>query len=100
MISWRNGMRWVIALSLAKLLLHFLTNGNYWIWGYGDVTGEVILTVGISKEDLLDSFEIVERVATHHHEYAVPEERNVPICLCRGPKRPIGELWPFLKESI
>lgn len=67
-------------------------HNNYWVWGYGDTTGEVVLTVGIPRDDLLEAFSSVEHVATHHHEYAVPGERNVPICVCRGPKRPIEEI--------
>jgi hypothetical protein len=75
-------------------------HNNYWLWGYGDASGEVVLTVGIPRDDLLEAFSTVEHVATHHHEYAVPGERNVPICVCRGPKRPIEELWPGLKIFI
>jgi hypothetical protein len=115
-----SGFAWIAGLVLAKLLLHFLTNGsygyfrdeyyyiacserltwgyvgqpplsialfghnNYWLWGYGEITGDVMMMVGIPGEDLEEVYESVEWVATHSHDYALPGEQNVPICVCPG----------------
>lgn len=69
-------------------------HNNYYLWGYGDFTGEVLITVGISKEDMESVFGRVELVARHHHTYAMPEENDVPILVCREPKGPVDEIWP------
>ena len=69
---------------------------NYWLWGPGNVTGERILTVGFSQEDLKHFFRTVEKVATFEHPYAYPQT----ICICRDSVAPINELWPKIKTYL
>jgi hypothetical protein len=75
-------------------------HNNYWLWGFGEITGDVMIMVGIPKEDLEEVYESVEWVASHSHDYAMPGEQNIPICVCRGRKQPLEQLWPGLKIYI
>ena len=75
-------------------------HNNYWIWGPGDYTGEVMIVVGWKEEDLRKEFDSVTLAAVFHHEYVMPWENNFPVYVCRGIKHPLRELWPKLKMFI
>jgi hypothetical protein len=70
---------------------------NYYFWGPRDYTGEIVITVGEDLEDVSKSFNQIELAATVTHEYAIPHENNLPIFICRQPKRPLKEIWPDTK---
>lgn len=70
---------------------------NYYFWGPRDYTGEIVITVGEDFEDVSKSFNHVELAATVTHQYAIPHENNLPIFICRQPKRPLKEIWPDAK---
>ena len=70
---------------------------NYYLWGPRNYTGEVVISVGIPLEQLQELFGQVEQAALIVHEYAVPEESNLPVYVCRKPKRPLPQAWPKLK---
>lgn len=70
---------------------------NYYFWGPRDYTGEVVITVGERLEDVSKSFNQIELADTVKHEYAIPHENNLPIFICRQPKRPLNEIWPDTK---
>jgi hypothetical protein len=69
------------------------THNSYHTWGPGDRGLEVVLAVGFSREDLEQSFREVTPVGEHHAELAMPYEADLTIWLCRGPLRPVGEMW-------
>ncbi len=54
----------------------------------------------MSRQDLLESFDQVEEVAPMTHPLAMPYEREHPVMICRGPKRPLMELWVEGKKFI
>jgi hypothetical protein len=70
---------------------------NYFLWGPRDYTGECVITVGEREGDVRKSFDHVERAATINHPYAIPHENNLPVFVCRRPKRPLKEIWPDVK---
>ena len=70
---------------------------NYYLWGPRDYTGEIVITIGERLEDVSKSFNQIEQAATVTHEYAIPHENNLPIFICRQPKRPLKEIWPDTK---
>jgi hypothetical protein len=72
-------------------------NNNYYLWGPREYSGEVVISFGVPREDLLALFGRVEQVATLSHEYAVPDENNLPVYICRKPKMPLRVAWPKLK---
>jgi hypothetical protein len=75
-------------------------HNNYWLWGPGNYTGEIVITVGESLEDVEKTFAQVELGATHVHEYAMPYESDLPVYICRKPKMSLQEVWPRVKGYI
>jgi hypothetical protein len=73
-------------------------HNNYYLWGPGSCTGEVILYVGQSNvEDLKQGFTEVQQVGINKCQYCMPYENDLPIFLCRGIKMPIEQTWPQTK---
>jgi hypothetical protein len=72
-------------------------HNNYYLWGPQQYTGEVVITVGIRIEKLRPLFNQIELAATIRNEYAIPEENNVPVYICRQPKTTLKKVWPSLK---
>lgn len=73
-------------------------HNNYWLWGPGDATGEVVLVIGGEPEELARIFERVEQAATIECGRCMPYENHRPIYLCRGARMPLVELWPEVKH--
>jgi 4-amino-4-deoxy-L-arabinose transferase-like glycosyltransferase len=70
-------------------------HNNYYLWGPGNCTGDVILYAGQADiNDLKQGFADVQQIAVHKCEYCMPYENNLPIFLCRGIKMPIEQTWP------
>jgi len=72
-------------------------HNNYYLWGPQQYTGEVVITVGIPIEKLQPLFNHIELAATIRNDYAIPEENNLPIYICRDPKMTLQKAWPSLK---
>ena len=72
-------------------------HNNYYLWGPQQYTGEVVITVGIPIEKLQPLFQHIELAATIRNDYAIPEENNLPIYICREPKMTLQKAWPSLK---
>jgi hypothetical protein len=47
--------------------------------------------------DLKTIFGQVDLAATINNEYAIPEENNLPVYICRKPKMTLQQAWPRLK---
>jgi 4-amino-4-deoxy-L-arabinose transferase-like glycosyltransferase len=75
-------------------------HNNYWLWGPGDITGEVAIVIGAPRQQIEILFEDVTQAATVESEYAVAYETNLPVYVCRHLKRPLAEVWPALKRYI
>jgi len=75
-------------------------HNNYWLWGPGWATGDVVIAVGVPADDLRQSFTTVEQADTIVSKYAMPSETNLPVYVCRQLKRPVAEVWPQLKRFI
>ena len=73
-------------------------HNNYWLWGPRHYTGEVMIMLGWSRQDLEEVFEVVGRVTVTRCSYCMPYENNNPIWLCRNMRRPLEEVWPELKH--
>lgn len=70
---------------------------NYFLWGPGEATGEVMLVYMKDGSKLAPFFEEVTEVARFTHPYAMGYENDYPLFLCRGLKMPIHDVWPALK---
>jgi dolichyl-phosphate-mannose-protein mannosyltransferase len=72
-------------------------HNNYYLWGPREYTGEVVISYGIPIEKLQPLFGRIEQAATIRNEYAIPEENNLPVYICREPKMSLQKAWPRLK---
>jgi hypothetical protein len=72
-------------------------HNNYYLWGPQQYTGEVVIVVGMPLEDLKPIFGQIDQAATINFEYAIPEENNLPVYICRRPKMTLQQAWPRLK---
>lgn len=76
-------------------------HNSYFLWGPPTGgRGAVLITVGVSREDVLESYEEVEQVGETDEPYAMPYENHVPIFVARKPRRPLDVVWPTTKHFI
>jgi len=72
-------------------------HNNYYLWGPRQYDGQVVITVGMSLEDLKPLFDQIDLAATITNEYTMPQEDNLPVYICRRPKMTLPQAWPRLK---
>jgi hypothetical protein len=74
-------------------------HNNYWIWGLGEKTAEVVIFFGgPDLETLRRLFKNVEIAATFTCNYCMPYENNTPVFLCKDPLVSFKEIWPRVKH--
>ncbi len=73
-------------------------HNNYWLWGYGKNSGEVMIVLGIGLKASMDIFEEVEPVEIVESPYAMPYENNLPIYVCKRPKFTPDKIWEKVKH--
>lgn len=76
------------------------THGSFWLWGPGKKNGEVFISIGNEKEDIESVFEEFKLVKMVKHKYAIDEENNIPVYICRKPKINISETWKTLEKNV
>ena len=72
-------------------------HNNYYLWGPRGYSGDMVIAFGMRLADLQSLFGSVQQVNTINDFYAGPDENNVPVYICRQPRRPLAEMWPLLK---
>jgi hypothetical protein len=70
---------------------------NYFFWGPRGYTGESVIVMHGDEADLKSKFAEVQKVASVYHPYSMPFE-HFDVFYCRGLKRPLGEVWPSVKN--
>ena len=70
--------------------------GSFWFFGPGTRPGEVVVTIGIARADLLPLFASVEEAGRVSSPWSVAEERQLTILIARGPRHTLQEIWPSL----
>ncbi len=73
-------------------------HNQYYLWGPGNCTGDLVITVGVPQQDVESGFNTVTVAATAKCKYCMPFESNLPILICRGLKGSIQELWPGVRN--
>jgi hypothetical protein len=73
-------------------------HNSYFIWGPGNCTGEVVISVGVPSETLRSVFGEVEQVDKVRCRYCMPDEDKLPVYVCRASKLPFEEAWPRFKH--
>ncbi len=72
-------------------------HNQYGLWGPRGYTGNVVITIGYTEDQLRIFFGEVTLAARISPPYAIPEESNLPIYICRKPKNPLPQIWPRLR---
>ena len=80
--------------SLPRVLLPH----NNLLWPPPPNPADVVVTLGISTNDLSRFFRSVRVAAVYDDPWRVPEERNVPICIAETLYKSLDEAWPGLKR--
>ncbi len=76
-------------------------HNSYFLWGPPpDGRGAVLITVGVDREDLLETYEVVDQLGETSEPYAMPYENHLPIFVARKPRRTVAEAWPSTKHFI
>ena len=75
-------------------------HNQYWYWGTRGYDGALMIWVNYTPERIKDKCTEVTLLGRSNAPYAMPYERNVPITLCRGLRRPLSEEWAELKLII
>jgi hypothetical protein len=73
-------------------------HNNYFLWGPGEGTGDVMIAVDKNRAELEAWYHQVELVGrTPPHPYAMPDQLDRPIYLCHHLRAPLREIWPRVK---
>ena len=70
---------------------------NYFLWGPRGYTGESMIVLDDTQENLEKLFASVQKVAHVSHPYSMPYER-FDVYYCQHLKQPLSELWPRVKN--
>jgi Dolichyl-phosphate-mannose-protein mannosyltransferase len=71
-------------------------HNQYALWGPGGYSGDVVIAIGFSQEQLREIFDDVRPATKVTSHYAMPEETNLTVFICRRPKRTLEDMWAKL----
>ena len=72
------------------------THNQYFLWGPGDPSPEVVVAFGVPRRDLDRLFADVEEAAVFRCEFCYQD--GMPIFVARQPRIPLSAAWPTLKH--
>ena len=72
-------------------------HNNYYLWGPGDSSSDVVIAVGMDPHKLQLLFADVQKASIISDSYAIPDEDNLPVYICRNPRIPLSQAWHSLK---
>ena len=75
-------------------------HGSFWLWGPGHKDGDVAISIGNEKEVVEYLYEDARLITMITHPYAIEEENNIPVYICRKPRIRFRDLWPKLEERV
>jgi hypothetical protein len=74
--------------------------GSWYWFGPGDIPGNPVVLLGVEPDEMVTvdcgSLEVAGRV---ENRWGVPEERDVPITICRDPSITMQRLWELVSED-
>jgi 4-amino-4-deoxy-L-arabinose transferase-like glycosyltransferase len=73
-------------------------HNNWYVWGIGGCSGEILLVLGDDAERLGRLFEEVELGATFDCRDCMPYEDELPVWIVRRPRAALAGLWPRIKH--
>ena len=68
----------------------------YYLWGPRDAPNDVVIAYGINRQKLGQVFGEIVEVDLIRSPYAMPEETNLSVYVCRKPKMTLRQAWPIL----
>lgn len=73
--------------------------GSYWFFGPGDKPGDVLVTIGLTREDIADRFGRVVEAARVTNAWAVEEEQDLRVLVAsdRHPDWTLQTAWPTFR---
>jgi hypothetical protein len=78
----------------------FCLSGSFWTFGPPSSEYSVCISLGNEPESVNRIFEEVTLVRMITHQYAIGEENNIPVYICRKPRINFREQWPVLKKYV
>jgi hypothetical protein len=75
-------------------------HNQFWLWGDKDFDGNALIQIGgscFAADHLFVSRAVVE---TLHPKWAIGEEQDLPIAICRGLRKPMAPIWADSKVYI
>jgi hypothetical protein len=74
-------------------------HNNYWLWGYRNATGEVVIRIGGSINAMRESYKEVIQTGIFQDQYCMPYENNMSIYVCKGRRIPLKkDEWAEFKH--
>jgi hypothetical protein len=73
-------------------------HNNYFLWGPGACSGQVLISVNISQSDLLKSYSSVVSAGAVSCQYCEDYENGAPIYVATHPKVSVKDAWPSTKH--
>lgn len=70
--------------------------GSYWFFGPGEKPGTVMISLGVTREDLGKFYGTVTPAGRVLNDWGVPEESDVSIYVGENPRATIQSIWPSL----
>ena len=75
-------------------------HGSFWLWGTGPRSGEVAISIGNETAAVQYFYEETQLIKRIRHPYAIEEEQDIPVYLCRKPKVTLEEYWPQFRSRV
>jgi Dolichyl-phosphate-mannose-protein mannosyltransferase len=75
-------------------------HNNYYLWGPGNFSGQVVISVGVPRAELARMFREIRLAAIVTNPYAMPVENDLRIYVCQKPKAPLRQMWPITRYYI
>jgi len=69
-------------------------HNQYGLWGPRGYSGDLVVAIGFSEPRLRQSFEEVIPAVQVSARYAMPEEANLTIYICKRSRQPLQVSWP------
>jgi Dolichyl-phosphate-mannose-protein mannosyltransferase len=74
-------------------------HNQYYLWG---PRGEhaAIVAIGVPRAVLAREYRSIERVGEYRSPYVLPQNSNLPVYVCRGPRMPLARFWRQLRDYL
>ncbi len=74
-------------------------HNNYYIWGPGSCTGEVLITIGVSLSTLQQGYKNITTLTVLDCQYCISYEQILPVYLCMNPNfTSVAAVWPSVRH--